>query len=112
MPVGYRDSETTSPKNTHLLQQTLPWDVNNDGVVDIRDMVIISNNFGVKTGLWEAYPRRVSTLQELLIAQEFAGMETLEHPKADVNQDGIVDVTDLLIAAAHFGETSNTRGPR
>ena len=112
LPVGYRDSETTSPKNTHLLQQTLPWDVNNDGVVDIRDMVIISNNFGVKTGLWEAYPRRVSTLQELLIAQEFAGVETLEHPKADVNQDGIVDVTDLLIAAAHFGETSNTRGPR
>ena len=112
LPVAYRDSETTSPKNTHLLQQTLPWDVNNDGVVDIRDLVIISNNFGVKTGLWEAYPRRVSNFQELLIAQEFAGVETLEHPKADVNQDGIIDVTDLLIAAAHFGETSNTRGPR
>ena len=107
LPVGYRDVETTS-----RLRQTLPWDVNNDGVVDIRDLVIISNNLGVKTGLWEAYPRRVSNLQELLIAQEFAGVETLEYPKADVNQDGIVDDTDLRIAASHFGETSSRRGPR
>ena len=107
LPVGYRDVETAS-----RLRQTLPWDVNNDGVVDIRDLVIISNNLGVKTGLWAAYPRRVSNLQELFIAQEFAGLETLEYPKADVNQDGIVDDADLRIAASHFGETSNTRGPR
>lgn len=107
LPVGYRDVETVS-----RLRQTLLWDVNNDGVVDIRDLVIISNNIGVKTGLWEAYPRRVSNLQELLIAREFAGLETLEYPKADVNQDGIVDDADLRIAASHFGETSNRRGPR
>ena len=107
LPVGYRDVETAS-----RLRQTLPWDVNNDGVVDIRDLVIISNNLGVKTGLWAAYPRRVSNLQELLIAREFAGVETLEYPKADVNQDGIVDDADLRIAASHLGETSNRRGPR
>lgn len=112
LPVGYRDSEIASTGNTHRLRQTLPGDVNNDGVVDIRDLVIISNNLGVRTELWEGYPRRVSNLQELLIAREFAGLETLEYPKADVNQDGIIDDADLRIAASHLGETSNTRGPR
>ncbi len=58
--------------------QTLPWDINNDGVVDIRDLILVSNSFG---------------------------METPEHPKADVNKDGNVDIIDLLYVASHFGES-------
>ena len=57
--------------------QTLPWDINSDGIVDLQDMILVSNSFGV---------------------------ESPEHPKADVNRDGNVDIIDLLLVAAHFGE--------
>ena len=64
--------------------QTLPWDINNDGVIDIHDLILVSNDFGV---------------------------ETPEHPKADVNKDGRVDIIDLLLVAAHFGESCNATAP-
>ena len=63
------------------LPQTLPWDINNDGVVNIQDLIMISNNFGV---------------------------EISEHSKVDVNKDGNVDIIDLLLVAAHFGESNSS----
>ena len=64
--------------------QALPWDINNDGIVDIRDMILIANSFGT---------------------------ETPEHPKVDVNKDGRVDILDLILVAAHFGESGNPAAP-
>lgn len=64
--------------------QTSPWDINNDGIVDIQDLVLISNSFDT---------------------------EAPEHPKVDVNRDGSVDIIDLLVVAAHFGESSNAGAP-
>ena len=66
------------------LPQTLPWDVNSDGVVDIQDLIVVSNSFGVATA---------------------------EHPKVDLNRDGRVDIIDLLLVAAHFGELSEPTAP-
>ena len=54
------------------------WDVNDDGVVDIHDLIIVANN----------------------IVDEFP-----PNPRADVNRDGIVDIIDLLLVAAHYGES-------
>ena len=67
------------------VQQMLPWDINNDGTVDIRDLILVSNNFG---------------------------LESPEHPKADVNKDGRVDIIDLLLVAAHFGESNAAAAPQ
>ena len=64
--------------------KTLPWDVNSDGVVDIQDLIMVSESFGV------AAP---------------------EHPKVDLNKDGSVDMIDLLLVAAHFGELSEPTAP-
>ena len=64
--------------------QTLPWDVNNDGIVDIRDLILISSSFGV---------------------------ETPAYPKVDVNKDGKVNILDLLLVAAHFGESNAPASP-
>ena len=64
--------------------QTLPWDINNDGVVDMRDMILVSNSFDV----------------------ESPGV-----PKVDVNKDGNVDIIDLLLVAAHFGEFCDAIAP-
>ena len=64
--------------------QMLPWDINNDGVVNIHDLVLVSNSFGV---------------------------EVPEHPKVDVNKDGIVDIIDLLLVVSHFGESSAPAAP-
>ena len=66
------------------VSQTLPWDVNNDGVVNIQDLVLVSKSFGV---------------------------EAPEHPKVDVNKDGKVDILDLLLVVGHFGESSDPTAP-
>ena len=64
--------------------QTLPWDINGDGVVDIRDLVLISSSFGE---------------------------ETPAHPKVDINKDGKVNILDLILVAAHLGESSTPAAP-
>ena len=64
--------------------QTLPWDINNDGIVDVQDLILVSNSFGT---------------------------ETPEHPKADVNKDGRIDIIDLLLVAAHFSESCKAAAP-
>ncbi len=67
-----------------IVPQTLPWDINNDGVVDIQDLILVSDGFGV---------------------------ETAKNPKADVNRDGNIDIIDLLLVAAHFGESGTSNAP-
>ena len=64
--------------------QTLPWDINNDGIVDNHDLILVSENFGTKAPT---------------------------HLKVDVNKDGQVDIVDLLIVAVHFGESINPEVP-
>ena len=64
--------------------QTLPWDINSDGVVDIQDLLSVSNSFGTNDPMY---------------------------PKADVNKDGSIDIIDLLLVAAHFGESVNAAAP-
>ena len=64
--------------------QTLPWDVNNDGVVDIQDLLLVSNNVGDGTPT---------------------------HPKVDVNKDGKVNIVDLLLVAEHLGESITPASP-
>ena len=66
------------------IPQTLPWDINNNGIVDIQDLILVANSFD---------------------------MEPLEHPKVDVNYDGQVDIIDLLLVATHFGQSSNLTAP-
>ncbi len=56
--------------------QTQPADVNNDGVVNIQDLVRVANKFGESGGT--AIPE-------------------------DVNNDGVVDIRDLVRVANHFG---------
>ena len=67
-----------------LVPERLPWDINDDGIVDIQDLILVSNSFDV---------------------------EPSAHPKVDVNDDGRVDIIDLLLVAAHFGASSNPMAP-
>ncbi len=53
-----------------------PFDVNNDGVVDVTDLVLVASNFS-ETGV---------------------GVE------GDVNADGVIDIFDLVLVAKRFGE--------
>ena len=75
---------------TVIVEEPLrPWDVNRDGVVDIFDLVIVSDfaGQGIPPGL------------------EF---------NPDVNRDGVVNIFDLALVASHFGETyeNNAQAPR
>ena len=63
---------------------TLPWDINNDGIVDMEDLILVSKSFGA---------------------------EELENPKIDVNKDGRVDIIDLLFIVPHLGKSTNTSAP-
>ena len=51
-------------------------DVNQDGVVNILDLVLVGSRFGLK------------------------GQDN-----ADVNEDGLVDITDLVLVAGAIGDT-------
>jgi hypothetical protein len=56
------------------------YDVNENGFVDIGDIVLIGQHFNEAT--------------------------TSPYPRYDVNRDGIVNIVDLVIAGQHFGEVS------
>lgn len=56
------------------------YDVNENGIVDISDMVIIGQHFN-----------------DIVIAP---------YPRYDVNMDGVVDVLDITITAQYFGENT------
>ena len=57
----------------------LNGDVNNDGQVNILDLILVAQNFG-------AIP--------------------LHHPHADVNGDEVVNVLDLILVANHFSQNA------
>ncbi len=68
-----------------IVPQTLPWDINDDNIVNIEDLLLVSNSFGAVTP---------------------------ENPKVDVNKDGTVDIIDLLLVASHLGETCYSSAPK
>ena len=51
-------------------------DINDDGIVDIFDFVLIGKEFGKKT----------------------------PNLDADINKDGVIDISDLVLLGKHFGE--------
>ncbi|MYB65427.1 sulfatase-like hydrolase/transferase [Candidatus Poribacteria bacterium] len=82
---GWQEALPDILKQLNPPPQTLSWDINNDGIVDVEDLLIVSNNFGT---------------------------ESPDNPKVDVNEDGNVNIIDLLIVAAHLGESSNKGAPK
>lgn len=62
----------------------LPWDINNDGIVDMQDLLVVSESF-----------QRVP----------------VDNPRADLNKDGVVNIIDLLIVAAHIDECTISSSP-
>ena len=65
-----------------VVRQSAPWDLNNDGTVNVLDLTLVARDLG-KTGL----------------------------PAGDVNGDGSVNVLDLVLVAQHLGETVGTTTP-
>jgi len=58
------------------LRKNNPSDINNDGLINIFDLVAIASQFG----------------------------QSGENLDGDVNGDGTVNIFDLILVAAHFGE--------
>ena len=56
-----------------------PWDVNDDGIVNIQDLVLVAGQLG----------------------------ESGEGLKADVNGDGTVNILDLVLVASHLNEDTS-----
>ncbi|RKU08340.1 hypothetical protein C6503_23245 [Candidatus Poribacteria bacterium] len=56
-----------------------PWDVNDDGTVNIQDLVLVAGQLG----------------------------ESGEDLKGDINDDGTVNIQDLVIVASHLGEDTS-----
>ena len=84
-------SEETIPAGPHKFifaitpkKEPLTGDVNRDGQVNIRDMILVSRSFG---------------------------KDASENPHADVNQDGTINIQDLILVAQHIGETTETASP-
>ncbi len=61
------------------------WDVNEDGHVNILDLVLVSRFFGLS--------------------------DFRANPRVDVNGDGNVNILDLVVVAGHFGEITGASAP-
>ncbi|MDE0398448.1 MAG: leucine-rich repeat domain-containing protein [Candidatus Poribacteria bacterium] len=80
---------TTSPIFRIRLKTETPttipaWDVNEDGKVDITDLVSVAAALGSNSP---------------------------ENPRLDVNADGTVNIQDLILVATHLGETTGAAAP-
>ena len=84
LQAGWQAALPTNQEKNHD-SMSLPWDVNDDGTVDIHDLLLVANSFDV---------------------------DTLYYPKVDVNRDGNVDLIDFLLVASHLGESNNTKAPK
>ena len=72
-------AEVTTTTTIEMQPPEFPaWDVNEDGTVDIRDLVLVASQFG----------------------------QSGEGLAGDVNGDGTVNVLDLVAVSAHFGEAT------
>lgn len=85
-PGDYRVYATSIYQYTPAETETITFkikvpDVNNDGVIDIYDLIIVSSAFGSVPG------------------------DSNWNPAADVNGDGGVDIYDLILIASNFGWT-------
>jgi len=58
-----------------------PWDVNQDGVVNLIDLVTLAMHYGEN------------------------GASPNWNPAADINDNGVVDLLDLVLLAKHYGES-------
>ena len=58
---------------------SMPWDIDRSGVVDVRDLAIVGSNFG-------------------------EDIAPGKYPNPDVNRDGDVNILDLILVGQHFGE--------
>ena len=81
--AGWKE-EMSNLQEHILVPKPLPWDVNKDGIVDIDDLVLVSNSFG---------------------------QDTHKYTNVDVNKDGSVDIIDLLLVSAYLGESCITSAP-
>lgn len=81
---GWKNALPDTSENIYI-PQTLPWDINDDGIVNIKDLLIVKDSFGVFNP---------------------------ENTKTDVNKDGVVDIIDLLLVASHLGETYYSSTPK
>ncbi|HIE26043.1 TPA: T9SS type A sorting domain-containing protein, partial [Candidatus Poribacteria bacterium] len=85
LAITVRDAQSSTTDYTEgvftIKNKLRPWDVNNDGVVDISDLVLVGIHFG----------------------------ESGEGVVGDVNEDGAVDISDLVLVGIHFGEQAELR---
>lgn len=74
------DGKTSVTQNSTIyINNVYPrYDVNENGIVDIGDLVTIGQHFNENTGI--------------------------QYPRYDVNKDSVVDIADITITAQHFGE--------
>lgn len=79
-------NQTEPPPDFNPVQSYNKADVNQDGLVTITDMIIVSSNF------------RVFDLEELAKSNTFP----------DVNNDGNIDLIDLLIVASEIESTNDS----
>ncbi|MBI1370734.1 MAG: hypothetical protein GC162_19015 [Planctomycetes bacterium] len=65
-----------NPSFDHVIDPPFAGDANNDGVVDISDLVLLARFFDTDHTTWTG---------------------------GDFNHDGVTDISDLVLLAAHFG---------
>lgn len=88
-----------------ITDYTMKIDYDGDGTVDEEKSCKIAEE--IKT--IEAYPWDINSdgivdISDLVIVGQHFGESPPSDPRADVNDDGTVDISDLVLVGQHFGE--------
>ena len=83
-PIHMTSPEFRIRLKTETATTISAWDVNEDGKIDIIDLVSVASALGTNSP---------------------------ENPRLDVNGDGTVNIQDLVLVATHFGETADAAAP-
>ena len=71
-------------ENAQITEPSSPWDVNEDGITDATDVILVTAALG---------------------------QQQPKDPRLDVNGDGVVDAKDLALVVEHLGEGDAPAGP-
>jgi hypothetical protein len=77
MTVSDGIKEVKKVNTVYINDYHSPWDINEDGIVDIFDITLIAQHYG------EIYTKK-------------------PYPRWDVNQDGVINITDLDLVGSYI----------
>ena len=75
------------------------------------EIVIVVEGDGPTKPAWDVNQDGQVNVLDLILVAQYLGGDAASNPRADVNGDGIINILDLIVVAQHFGESTEAAAP-